>query len=201
MPCFFYIYIYEGKGCNWHNFRRGWSKGEGGRCWERGRVLGGWSHHLVFHIWAQIQLTTINIDSASEAVEPSKGPLTAGQSRVAKVSNLSNWTLNKSTFLVFWTFLWSKVSSTVNVFQLFDQHFKCTSRLFPAAMKIFSPKPFDIWMWPKIWKREIFIMLRKLSANYTHLRRYQNYMTFCRLHFKLLNSSWAQKNNSQRMSF
>merc|ERR1719323_3050905 len=46
--------------------------------------------HLVFHIWAQIQLTTTNIDSASEAVEPSKGPLTAGQSRVAKVSNLSN---------------------------------------------------------------------------------------------------------------
>ena len=71
-----------------------------------------------FHIWAQIQLTTTNIDSASEAVEPSKGPLTAGQSRVAKVSNLSNWTLNKSTFLVFWTFLWSKVSSTVHVFQL-----------------------------------------------------------------------------------
>jgi len=61
-------------------------------------------------------------------------------------------------------------------------------------MKIFSPKPFDFWMWPKIWKkREIFIMLRKLSANYTHLRRYQNYMTFCRLHFKLLNSSWAKK--------
>ena len=117
MPCF-YIYIYEGKSLNWHNFRRGWSKGEGGRRWERGRVLEGWPQHLVFHIWAQIQLTTTNIDSASEAVEPSKGPLTAGQSRVAKVSNLSNWTLNKSTFLVFWTFLWSKVSSTVNVFQL-----------------------------------------------------------------------------------
>ena len=147
-----------------------------------------------FHIWAQIQLTTTNIDSASEAVEPSKGPLTAGQSRVAKVSNLSNWTLNKSTFLVFWTFLWSKVSSTVNVFQLSTNILNVPLgfslplwRFFPQSHLTFecdrrSEK-----------KREIFIMLRKLSANYTHLRRYQNYMTFCRLHFKLLNSSWAKK--------
>lgn len=115
---------------------------------ERAKPRAIWRRRAPVSLVIYNGLKLSDLDSRLQPLDSSRGAWTrAGQSRgdwrsQIKCLTMSNWTLNKSTFLVFWTFLWSKVSSTVNVFQR-STNILNVPRLFPWLYEDFEKLRFD----------------------------------------------------------